>query len=84
MTATIRIPRRFFDDHTERDLPAPAILKRNRTHYWIDANSADLAELLNDAEHYADRWGPDGGLGLRMSAKATAKAIKQHQKEQNQ
>jgi hypothetical protein len=74
----IRVPRRFYDDHTERDLPAPGILKATRSHYWIDALSRDLPELLDDAQHYADPWGPDGGPGLRASARATAEAIGKH------
>lgn len=78
----LRIPQMFYVDHIERDLPAPAIIERTRAHFWIDAESEHLAELLDDADHYADPWGPDGGFGLRNSARATAEAIRQHLKEQ--
>lgn len=77
-TATIRIPRRFYDDHVERDLEAPGVLKATKTHYWIDALSPHLDELLSDADYYADSVGDmDSYLfGLCMSARATARAIR--------
>jgi len=84
-TALIKIPRRFYDDHCERDLAAPGVCKTTRTHYWIDALSRDLSELLDDAEHYASpaidtRDFPEL-LGLKSSARATAKAIRDYQKD---
>jgi len=83
MTATeehtmIRIPRRFYDDHVERDLEAPAVLKATKAHYWIDAQSPHIDELLSDADYYADSAGDmDSHLfGLCASARATARAIR--------
>lgn len=79
-TASVKIPRRFYDDHTERELPAPGILKSTRTHYWIDALSPDLAELLEDAEFYSsdaiDAAAFPELFGLKSSARATAAAIR--------
>ena len=70
----IRIPKRFYDDHAERDLESPAILKETARHYWIAADQ-HLAELLSDADFYSDREHFPGYLGLVTSAIATARAI---------
>ena len=75
-TGTIRIPKRFYDDHVERDLPAPIVIKSTTKHYWIDSVGKAVVELLDDAEFYADADGPDVDTGLRSSARATARAIR--------
>ncbi len=77
-TDTIRIPRRFYDDHCERDLPAPSIIKTTKAHYWIDAHSESLAELLSDAEYYEDsaQHMEREMIGIIRSAAATASAIR--------
>lgn len=76
----IKIPTRFYDDHCERDLPAPAILKETKSNYWIDADSEHLAELLSDADAYSytTDW-PRHLFGVCCSAAATADAIRLHQ-----
>lgn len=75
-TNMIRIPKRFYVDHIERDLEAPAVLKETKSHYWIDGLSPYLDELLSDAEHYAESapYMEREYLGLCRSA-ATARAI---------
>jgi len=84
---TIKITKCFYQDHVERDLPAPAIVRETKRHYFIDANSEHLDELLADAAFYADPWSyPDAEFGswlaaLVRSANATEKAIKKHLKE---
>jgi len=83
---TIKITKLFYDDHVDRDLPAPAIVRETKRHYFIDANSEHLDDLLADAEFY---WDPtlfncefgDWLWGLIRSANATEKAIKKHLKE---
>ena len=87
MNSLIRIPRLFYDDHVERDLPAPDVVKHNNRHYWIDANSEHLAELHADAFIYSDfqHWDFEVGsglLGLCVSAAATDKAIKKYLDEE--
>lgn len=75
----IRIPKRFYDDHIERDLPAPKVSKTTKAHYYIPADQTDeLSELLSDAEFYSDRdhFTDPYLLGICTSAQATAKAIK--------
>lgn len=73
----IRLPKAFFDDHDERGLPSPEIVKTTKPHYWVRPDDPVLPELLSDAEFYCDPNGPDAeGLGgLKRSAKATVKAI---------
>ena len=78
---TIKIPKRFYDDHCERDLPAPRIVKETKSNYWIEAGSEHLAELLSDADAYSyvSNW-PRHLFGLCCSAAATADAIRIHRK----
>jgi hypothetical protein len=75
---TIKIPKRFYDDHCDRELDAPAVVRETKAHYFIDANSEHLAELLDDAEYYGGDAAPDWaeGFGVRTSAAATVRAIK--------
>lgn len=77
MTALIKIPKRFYDDHVARELAAPEIVRETASYYFIDRASKHLAELLSDAEYYAGDGGPDWreGLGIRLSAAATVRAI---------
>ncbi len=75
----IRIPSRFYEDHVERDLPVPSVIKETQRYIWIDADSPHLSEFLDDAKHYAgDAISlsdfPDL-IGVKASAKATVKAI---------
>lgn len=76
---TIDLPQTFYDDHTSRDLPAPAIEKRLARTYRCSGSLAEWGELLSDAHHYAT----DASLshdpelrGLSNSAKATAARIR--------
>jgi hypothetical protein len=72
----LRIPRRFYEDHDERALPTPAVVKFTKTHIWIDADDAALDELRSDAEHYAHRYGPDQcPPGLIPAARALLAAL---------
>ncbi len=81
---TIRIPKVFYDDHVERELPAPEIVRELKTHYFIDANSEHLAELLEDAAFYADPFHyahaefGSSLAGIVRSARATKKALESY------
>jgi len=79
MNNLIKIPKRFYDDHKERDLESPAIIKQNKTHYWIKSDDPDIAELKSDADYYYTMWNMgafDKSLvGICMSAKATLNAL---------
>jgi hypothetical protein len=71
MSAFYIIPPKFYDDHVERDLPAPAIIwnKGFGKQYVIAKDDPALPELINDAEYYADANGPDlAPRGLKQAA----------------
>ena len=73
----IKIPKTFFNDHAERDLPTPAIIRDSGNIYYISSEDPDLPELIDDAKHYADEHGPnDAPRGLKASAKALLRAIR--------
>lgn len=78
----IKLPKRFFQDHQERDLDTPGVVKETKTHVWVNANDPHLSELKEDAQYYSDMW--DMGsfdkwlFGICTSAKATVKALEQH------
>lgn len=72
----IRIPRRFLDDHQDRDLPSPEIQHETRTHVWVDGSDPALPELISDARFYCDTYGPDmAPAGLKVAARALLKAL---------
>jgi hypothetical protein len=74
----LRLPKMFFQDHADRALPTPTVLRENARHVWVGLDDPDLPELLADAEHYAHPDGTDceGLGGLVRSAKATVSAIR--------
>lgn len=75
----VRVPAKFFDDHEERECePFCEPVKRSSRYVWLLPSDPGLDELLSDAKHYADEWGPDevgDDGGLKRSAAATVKAI---------
>lgn len=79
MNDLIKIPKRFIVDHEERDLSTPIVVRTTKSHYFISKNDPACPELLSDAAFYADD-GIDADTpelrGLVVSAKATAKALK--------
>ena len=82
----IRIPKKFYDDHCDRDLKAPTIIKETKAHYFV-ADDEHLSELLSDAMHYeSPTWfGCEFGdylWGVCLSAAATVKAIEKHRSAQ--
>ena len=74
ITPHVRIPRRFMDDHIERALPTPDIVKTTKRHYWIRRDDPEIGELISDAGYYADPYGP-GSNGLCTAAKALLLAL---------
>lgn len=84
----IRIPKKFYDDHTVNlSLEAPPVVKETRQHYFIDASSEHLAELLSNASFYADPFNYSHAefgswlAALVKSARATEAAIEKHLKQ---
>lgn len=74
---SIRIPRRFYEDHRERDLPTPRAIKETKRHVWIDPHDEDALELLSDARYYASeaRYFDPPMPGLARSAAATVRQL---------
>lgn len=72
----IRIPKRFLDDHLDRDLRAPEIVRETKAHYFIDPSDPAIGELASDASYYADGL-DEAALGLVLSARATLRALRQ-------
>lgn len=72
----IKLPKRFFNDHYDRDLPTPEIVSETARHYIVDRDDPAIPELLNDAEFYASPDGPDQAGNLRLSAAAIVAALK--------
>jgi hypothetical protein len=55
VTHTIKVPKAFWDDHCERDCVTSEVVKVVKTkHYMLTLNTAELLELLSDANHYAE------------------------------
>jgi hypothetical protein len=77
----VKIPKRFYQDHIERDLPAPQVVKSTSLHYWINIEDPALSEFLSDAEFYKDEmtsgYADRTTFGLQRSAQATYDAIKE-------
>lgn len=76
----VRVPKLFYWDHVERDLPSPPVMRYTVHHVWIEIDHPDLPELLDDAEYYAHPYGPDiedsGSRNLANSAKKTVSSLK--------
>lgn len=79
MTKTYRLPPAFYWDHVSRELPAGRVVKELARSVVVELDEEAFDDLLSDAEFYADsRNGIEGVeyLGLRASAKATAKTLR--------
>ena len=79
---TIRIGKAFYDDHCERELIAPTIIRETKAHYLIDGTDNEaLRELLSDADYYKEHsWFEPHFFGLCRSAATTHAAISKHLK----
>lgn len=76
MMSLLRLPRLFFEDHGNRDLPTPEPVRETKKHVFVRREDAAVRDLLEDAQFYCDPYGPDlAPRGLIASARATVKAI---------
>jgi hypothetical protein len=72
----LRLPRKFYEDHEERDLPSGTVLSRTQKRVLIEADQDTVDEILSDAKYYSNEWGPDCiERSLKVSALNTVKAI---------
>lgn len=76
---SVRIPRRFYEDHQFRELPTPPPVKETKRHVWIDPAHPDVPELLSDARFHASEamYMDPPRPGLASSARATVRALTQ-------
>ena len=75
--ALVKLPKKFFDDHRDRELPTPKVIKETSRHYFVSASDEELVELGDDAVFYTN---PHSEFwkelpGLYKSAKATLRAL---------
>ena len=70
----IKIPRGFYDDHADRELPSPVIIKETKRNYVISRDDPAWEELLSDAQHYAND-GCDCGPVLVFMARSLVRAM---------
>ena len=73
----VKLPRRFFIDHMERDLPTPTILRETKSHIFSALDDPHLPELMRDADYYRyARYFDREYFGLCASARATFNALR--------
>ena len=76
ITTSIKIPSTFYFDHVNRDLSKGIIIKEYASgKVLVEMNDEEIADLLSDAEYYAEGVDYQELKGLQSSAKATVRAI---------
>ncbi len=82
----VKLPRLFYIDHRERDLPAGEIIRsigKNQVEVVLDQDAFD--DLISDAEHYGFGgmdWGiDDSAKSLERSAKRVYEILTKIQRE---
>lgn len=77
----ITLPRVFWLDHTERDLPSGELIRRSVASVVVEVTEDELREIESDARFYSDANGPDGcPRSIIESAKRTVAAIEKHRR----
>jgi hypothetical protein len=72
------LPRVFWEDHFERCAAHPgrrAVIKSTKRHVTVDLDAVALANLHQDAMHYAHGGLDAAPAGLRSSARFTLLAV---------
>jgi hypothetical protein len=74
----VTLPKRFYEDHVGRDLPAGTLVAENPQSVTVSLDAAGWDDLVADAKHYVT--GFDGEpmrnyVGLISSARATLKRL---------
>ena len=76
ITKSIKIPATFYFDHVNRDLSKGIVLKEYASgKVLVEMNDEEIADLIRDAEYYAEGVDYQELKGLQSSAKATVRAI---------
>jgi hypothetical protein len=86
MTYTIKIPKRFYDDHIFRECgQSGKVLKKYASHYLVELDQEAWDDLYSDADYYgtdtidSDLW--ENYRGIVLSARATIKAMDKYKRE---
>ena len=77
----VRLPRLFYEDHKDRELPSGSPKKWLAREVDVELTKEEYDEVLDDARHYADPangYAAEGYRGLVMSARATVKRLEQY------
>jgi hypothetical protein len=77
-TYQIDVPFHFWDDHANRCDSQAVVVKKLAKKIRLDITGEEIADLLSDADVYADFYGDDrqANLGLVNSAKATGRNLR--------
>jgi hypothetical protein len=86
MTYTIKVPKRFYDDHRYRECGRSGkIVKEYASHYLVELDQEAWDDLYSDADYYG-MDNPDEDLwqnyrGVILSARATLKVMTEYKLE---
>lgn len=75
----VKLPRIFWEDHRDRDLPSGRLIKEFKHQVMVNLNREDYEELLSDARHYSSdamgTWEGDYAKSVKRSAKRTVRTL---------
>lgn len=77
LVVTVKIPKKFYIDHLERDCEPGTIIKVLASHYVMELTESAYYDLKSDADYYRD-CGESMGFDMQWlisSARATYNAI---------
>ena len=82
MNQRIRVPKKFIEDHSSRDLLDLDAVKvgETKTHYFVELSPEQAFELWSDANFYSSKemageFIESMGVGFVSSARATRQAL---------
>jgi hypothetical protein len=64
----IKIPKMFFDDHCLRFEKHPKPVNESARYVWLDPAGKHFKNLIGDAKHYSDDYGPDACPEIKRAA----------------
>ena len=77
LVVTVKIPKKFYVDHIERDCEPGTIIKETKKHYTMELIETAYYDLKSDSDYYSD-CGESMGFDMQWlisSARATHQAI---------
>lgn len=77
LVVTVKIPKKFYEDHLERDCSEGTIIKETKKHYIMELTKPAYIDLKSDADFYSD-CGESVDFDMQWlvsSARATHQAI---------